>query len=53
MLREKHIDIESIKKDLAIDNTYLTDANMDVLKSYYIGKITLNEMAGIIQKSVV
>lgn len=53
MLREKHIDIENIKRDLAIDNAYLTDANIDVVKSYYIGKITLNEMTGILQKSVV
>ena len=34
MLREKHINVESIQKDLAIDSAYLTDANMDVVKSF-------------------
>ncbi len=53
MLREKHIDIENIKRDLAIDNAYLTDANIDVVKSYYIGKITLNEMTGMLQQAIV
>ena len=53
MLREKHIDIENIRKDLAIDTAYLTDANIDVVKSYYIGKITLNEMTGMLQQATI
>ncbi len=52
MLREKHINIENIKENLAIDSIYLTDANMDVVKGYYTGKLTLNEMTGILQKSL-
>lgn len=52
MLREKHINIESIKKDLSIDNAYLSDANIDVVKGYYLGKITFSEMTGILQQSI-
>ena len=52
MLREKHINVENIQKDLAIDSVYLTDANMDVVKSYYIGKLTFNEMTGLLKSSV-
>ena len=52
MLREKHINVENIQKELAIDSVYLTDANMEVVKSYYIGKLTFNEMTGLLKSSV-
>ena len=48
-----NLDIENLKNDLAIENMYVTDEDISMLRKYSTKEISLNEaISSIIQSSL-
>ena len=45
-------DIENIKKDLAIENMYVNDADIDMLKRVYNNEITMEDVITNIKQNI-
>ncbi len=44
-----NFDIENLKQDFAIENMYITDSDVEILKKYSNNEISMNEMIDIIK----
>ena len=46
-----NFDIENLKQDFAIENMYITDSDVEILKKYSNNEISMNEMIDIIKNN--
>ena len=55
MFNEKkfEFDIDNLKKDLAIENIYVTDEDVNMLREYSQKQITMNDMINNIKNSII
>lgn len=47
-----YFDIENIKKDLAIEDMFVTEADVDMLRRYSNNEITMDDMLNIIKQGI-
>ena len=47
-----NFDIENIKRDLAIENLFVTDADVALLRKYYNNEITMDDVIASIKNEI-